>query len=78
MPIRPFIKPGDGVFDDHATRVMGEAFDAACKTVDVASQLVYEAIAARIIAAAHRGERDPVRLRNAALAGLGYDSETTD
>jgi hypothetical protein len=52
MPIRPFIKPGDGEFDDHATRVMGEAF--ASKKVDAASPIVYEAIAARIIAAAHR------------------------
>jgi hypothetical protein len=77
MPIRPFIKPGDGEFDDYATRVMGEAFDAARKKIDSANQVVYEAIAARIIAAAHKGERDPVRLRNAALAGLGYDSETT-
>jgi hypothetical protein len=77
MPIRPFIKPGDGVFDDVATRVMGEAFEAAREKIDGASQIVYEAIAARIIAAAYKGERDPVRLLNAALAGLGYDNETT-
>ncbi len=74
--IIPFFKPSDGVFDDHATRVMGEAFDTASKQIDAASDIVYEAIAARIIAAAHKGERDPVRLRNAGLAGLGYDRET--
>jgi len=57
---------------------MGEAFDAACQELRGLEQpqIVYEAIAARIIAAAHRGERDPIRLRNAGLAGLGYDSET--
>jgi hypothetical protein len=27
-----------GVFDDHATKVMGEAFDAACKDLDDAEQ----------------------------------------
>jgi hypothetical protein len=73
--ILPFLRPNDGVFDDAATRVMGEAFDAARKQVEGAGQLVYEAIAARIIAAAQRGERDPLRLRQAALAGLGYDSK---
>ena len=74
--ILPFLKPSDSVFDDKATRVMGAAFDAAREVVDGAGQIVYEAIAARIIAAAHRGERDPVRLRNVGLAGLGYDTET--
>jgi hypothetical protein len=54
---------------------MGEAFDAARKQVEGAGQAVYEVIAARIIAAAQRGERDPLRLRQAALAGLGYDSK---
>jgi hypothetical protein len=29
--IRAFMKPSDGAFDDHATRVMGEAFDQARK-----------------------------------------------
>ena len=58
--IIPFFKPSDGLFDDHATRVMGEAYDAASKQIDPASHIVHEAIAARIIAAAHKGERDPV------------------
>ena len=29
--IRAFLIPSDGMFDDHATRVMGEAFEAARK-----------------------------------------------
>jgi len=75
--ILPFLRPNDGVFDDHATRVMGEAFDAARKALHSSGQpqIVYDAIAARIIAAAHRGERDPARLRNAGLARLGYESK---
>ena len=75
VSIRSFLKSGDGVFDEHATRVMGEAFDAASKQINTSSQIVHEAIAARIIAAAHKGERDPARLRNAGLAGLGYDRD---
>jgi hypothetical protein len=58
------------VFDDTATRAMGEAFDAARETVGDTGEIVFQAIAARIIAAAHRGERDPSRLRDAGLAGL--------
>jgi hypothetical protein len=49
---------------------MSEAFDAACKELHVVGQrdVVCEVIARRIIAAARFGERDPVRLREAALA----------
>jgi len=38
------------VFDDHATRVMGQAFDSACKDLHDKGQpnLVYEVIANRI------------------------------
>ena len=37
------------VFDDHATKVMGEAFDAACKDLHDTGQpgVVYEIIAKR-------------------------------
>jgi hypothetical protein len=75
--IRPFLKPGDGAFDDHATRVMGEAFEAARKKLHSRGQpqIVYETIAARIIAAASKGERDPVRLCNAGLVGLQHDRD---
>jgi hypothetical protein len=52
---------------------ISEAFDAACKQLDDTGQpdLVLEIIADRIVAAANTGERDPVRLRKAALLGLG-------
>lgn len=61
-----------GVFDDVTTRVMGEAFDAACKELHDTGQpeIVHEVLAKRIIKAAQRGERDVARLRDAALAAL--------
>ena len=73
--ILPFIKKSGIVFDDHATGIMGEAFDAACKELHDKGQpaIVYEVIAKRIIDAARNGERDPVQLRNVGLAGLGFD-----
>lgn len=74
--VLPFIEPYDGSFDPDLTRAMGEAFDAAREQVGDAGQSAYEAIAEQIIAAARRGERDPVRLRDAGLAGLGYESKT--
>jgi hypothetical protein len=60
------------VFDDAATRVMGEAFDAACDELGDKgrSPLVRERMAKRIIEAARAGERDVSGLREAALAAL--------
>ena len=62
------------VFDDRATRAMGEAFEAACKDLDEAGQssVVYVAVAKRIIEIAKSGERDPNQLRDRALTGFGY------
>lgn len=60
------------VFDDADTRIMGEAFDAACEEVRDIGQppLAREVMAKRIIDAARAGERDVNRLREAALSGL--------
>jgi len=71
--ILPFVPRG--VFDDATTRIMGEAFDAACKALHDTGQpaVVQEVMAKRIIAAARRGERDVTRLRNTALSALGKD-----
>jgi hypothetical protein len=62
------------VFDDHATKAMGEAFDAARKDLDEAGQpsVVYEAVAKRIIEVAKSGERDPNQLRDRALTAFGH------
>ena len=66
MPNHSFVP---GVFGPEAIAAMGEAFDAACKKLDDTSQpeAAREVIAGRIIAAARFGERDPVRLLEAAL-----------
>ncbi len=70
MLINPFRE--HGAFEPEATAAMGEAFDAACEELHCTSPLevVREFIAALIVAAARRGELDPVRLRMAALAGF--------
>jgi len=75
--ILPFIKSSDGAFDDRAKQVMNEAFDAACKKLYSARQphVAYNVLAWRIIAATQKGERDPVRLRDAGLAWLVTESE---
>jgi hypothetical protein len=61
-----------GVFEPEATAAMGKAFDAACQELHCTSQpeAVRELIAGLIIAAASRGELDPIRLRMVALAGF--------
>jgi hypothetical protein len=72
--ILPFVKKADlgTVFDDHATKVMGEAFDAARKDLRDRGQpsVVYGVLANRIIEAARSGERDPQKLKEAALAAF--------
>jgi hypothetical protein len=69
-----FIKETElgSVFDDQTTKVMGEAFDAACKVLDETGQssVNYEAVAKCIIEIAKSGERDPNQLRDRALATL--------
>lgn len=61
-----------GIFDDHATQIMGEAFDSAVKSLEDEFHLkvIYEIIARRIISAARKGEREPNRLRDAAIEAV--------
>ena len=65
------------VFDDQATKAMGEAFEAARKDLDEAGQpsVVYEAVAKRIIEMAKSGERDANQLRDRALTAFGSGRE---
>ena len=65
--LHPFLKPG--LFEPEVIAAMSEAFEAALKELQDTGQpeVVREAIALRIIAAARFGERDPVRLLEAAL-----------
>jgi hypothetical protein len=62
----------DGRFEPQAIVAMSEAYEASLKELHDTGQpeLVLEIIAERIIAAASIGERDPVRLRVAALPWL--------
>jgi hypothetical protein len=77
VSILPFVRKAGTVFDDNATRIMGEAFDSACKELHDKGQpeIVYEVIAKRIIDAAGNGERDPIQLRKTGLTALGLDDE---
>ncbi len=69
MPINAFIKSGE--FNPEVIAAMNAAFDAACKEINYdGTRAVFEVMAERIIAAARIGERDPIRLQAAALAGL--------
>jgi UDP-2,3-diacylglucosamine pyrophosphatase LpxH len=74
--ILPFIR-ARADFDDETTRLMGEAFDAARASLDGQSEPepFYEIVAARIVEAARKGERDPIRLRDIGLAALGYKKD---
>jgi hypothetical protein len=75
--ILPFIRKTGTVFDDRMTRIMGEAFDSACKELHDSGQppIVYEVIAKRIIDAVRDGERDVMRLRNVGLAALRIEDD---
>jgi hypothetical protein len=60
-------------FDPETINVLAPAYEKACKSLHDKGQLplVQESIAARIIAAARAGERDPGRLCEIALVALG-------
>ena len=70
MQIRSLMQPG--AFGPEAIAAMGDALDAALKELQDTGQsdVVRETIAGRIIGAARLGERDPARLRAAALSGV--------
>jgi len=75
MAIRSYLEPG--AFDPETISLMSEVFTAAVKELQDTGQpqTVLEVIAARIITALRTGERDPVRLRAAALAGLSSEQD---
>ena len=68
MQVRSLIQPG--AFGPEALAAMGEALEAACKELGDIGQpeVAREIMAGRIIGAARLGERDPARLRAAALS----------
>jgi hypothetical protein len=70
MQIHSLMQPG--AFGPEAIAAMSDALEAACKELGDTSQpdVVREILAVRIIGAARFGERDPARLRAAALSGV--------
>jgi hypothetical protein len=76
--ILPFIRKSGAAFDDDATTLLGDAFDAACRALHDKGQppIVHELIATRIIEAAKKGERDPGKLRDAGLSALGLSDSS--
>jgi hypothetical protein len=75
MPITPYIQTG--VFDAETIALMSEAFVAATKELrdGETPQVLLEVVAGRIVTALAAGERDPVRLLAAALAGLPREGD---
>jgi hypothetical protein len=75
--IVPFLR--QHAFDPEITKLMGEAYDAACVELGdrTPPALLKEVIAKRIIDAAEKGERDPERLRARALDALGLNRRFT-
>ena len=71
MPIKALL--ADTSFDPEAVRLLGQAFDHACGEIHANGQpsLIREIIAKRIIELASDGERDPIKLSEAALTSLG-------
>lgn len=69
MSILQFLRLLYGTFDDAATKVMGDAFDWVCAGLRL-DDPARARVAASIIAAANRGERDPIRLREVGLATI--------
>jgi hypothetical protein len=75
MSVLIFSSVGPDAFGPETVAAMGEAYDAALKGLHDTGQpqIVRDVIAERIVAAAKLGERDPVRLLEAALAGMLED-----
>ena len=69
MPIFPSFS--NATFDPNLTTLMGQAFELAVGfLMYVPPQIIQEVMANRIIEAAHKGERNVERLRDAALIGV--------
>jgi hypothetical protein len=76
MPsIEPFLPNLN--FSSQLLAIMEDAFGRACKSLQDSGQpkLVQEIIASRIIRLAQSGERDPRKLCEDAVRGLGMHSE---
>jgi hypothetical protein len=70
--ILQFLRPYD-VFDSETLIILGNAYDNAIASLHDRGQpaIVRETMALRMLELASKGERNPERLRQAALAALG-------
>jgi hypothetical protein len=70
-PVLQFIRPFD-VFDSATLTILSKAYDEALVSLHDHGQpmVVRETIALRLFDLASKGERDPQRLREAALRGI--------
>ena len=65
-------------FDDIALKAMGAAYDAALAKLGLKpGDALSNNVAARIAALASKGERDPAKLCDHAIAGLGKKDRRT-
>lgn len=72
--LRPYI-PNSGTFDEADLRVMGDAFDKAKAKLDGSlHKFELHEVASQIVALAHRGECDPDKLCDRAIAALRGES----
>jgi hypothetical protein len=75
MPVFPIVE--NAVFRPPLLELMGDAFDTARGLLSVVpSKIAQEAMANRIIQAAHEGERDIERLRQVALTGMSVPTNS--
>jgi hypothetical protein len=70
----PYLAISDRSFDEETTALICQGFDLTCRELHDRGQpaLVREVIAKRIVEIAGRGERDPEKMRDAALLALGF------
>lgn len=70
--ILSFVRAREREFDEETTKVLREAFDAACALLGEIGTVERQAVAYRILELADAGERDPIRLRDAAIVEIKH------
>ena len=73
--ILPFIDH-HSVFEPETTHAMSVAFDEVCLMLNLTDGSLKEAIAARIVQLARQGKRDSMSLRENALRGISWTTDS--
>ena len=72
--VTPFAQ--DAAFDPETTQIMGQAYEIACRALDIEQpEIVKTIIAKEIIALAKTGERDTRQLCERALKGIRFSQQ---